>query len=98
MGTQDIFKAISDPTRRRVLKLLHGGSRTAGQLADAFDVSKASMSHHFAVLKTADLIRSERRGQQIVYSLNTTVLQDLATLLLDLIPRRTVARRRGART
>jgi DNA-binding transcriptional ArsR family regulator len=98
MATQDIFKALSDPTRRRVLKLLHGGSRTAGQLAEAFDVSKASMSHHFAVLKAADLIRSERRGQQIVYSLNTTVMQDVAALLLDLFPSRLLARRRGART
>ena len=97
MSTQDIFKAISDPTRRQVLKLLHGGSRTAGQLAEAFDVSKASMSHHFSVLKAADLIRSERRGQQIVYTLNTTVLQDAATLLLDLLPRG-MARRRGAGT
>jgi len=97
MTTQDIFKAISDPTRRQVLKLLHGGSRTAGQLAEAFDVSKASMSHHFSVLKAADLIRSERRGQQIVYTLNTTVLQDAATLLLDLLPRR-APRRGGAGT
>lgn len=97
MSTQDIFKAISDPTRRQILKLLHGGSRTAGQLAEAFDVSKASMSHHFGVLKAADLIRSERRGQQIVYTLNTTVLQDAATLLLDLLPRR-LTRRRGAGT
>lgn len=97
MSTQDIFKAISDPTRRQVLKLLHGGSQTAGQLADAFDVSKASMSHHFAVLKAADLIRSERRGQQIVYTLNTTVLQDAAALLLDLVPRR-APRRGGAGT
>lgn len=64
MSAQDIFKAISDPTRRQILKLLHGGSRTAGQLADEFDVSKASMSHHFAVLKAADLIRSERRGRR----------------------------------
>lgn len=80
-----------------MLKLLHGGSRTAGRLADAFDVSKASMSHHFSVLKAADLIRSERRGQQIVYTLNTTVLQDAATLLLDLLPRR-APRRGGAGT
>jgi DNA-binding transcriptional ArsR family regulator len=95
MRTQDIFKAISDPTRRQILKLLHGGSRTAGQLAEAFEVSKASMSHHFAVLKAADLIRSERRGQQIVYTLNTTVLQDAATLLLDLLPRGLARRRRA---
>lgn len=97
MSRPDLFKALSDPTRRQILKLLHSGSRTAGQLADAFDVTKASMSHHFAVLKAADLIRSERHGQQIVYTLNTTVLQDAVALVLDLLPRR-LARRRGAGT
>ena len=96
MASQDLFKAIADPTRRQVLKLLRTGSRTAGQLADAFEISKASMSHHFAVLKAADLVRSERHGQQIVYSLNTTVLQDVATLLLDLFPAGSLVRRRGA--
>lgn len=94
MRAQAIFQAISDPTRRQVLKLLHGGSRTAGELAEAFEVSKASMSHHFNILKAADLIRSERRGQQIVYSLNTTVVEDVITLLLDLFPRREAARAR----
>ncbi len=96
MRIQPVFKAISDPTRRQILKLLQRGSRTAGELAEAFDISKASMSHHFNVLKAADLIRSERRGQQIIYSLDTTVLEDVATLLLDLFP--APARKRGART
>lgn len=85
MASHDVFKALSDPTRRQILRLLRDGSRTAGQLADAFDMSKASMSHHFSVLKAADLIRSERHGQQIVYSLNTTVLQDVTSLLLELL-------------
>lgn len=98
MRIQPVFKAIADPTRRQILKLLQHGSLTAGELADAFEISKASMSHHFNVLKAADLIRSERRGQQIVYSLDTTVLEDVATLLLDLFPRATPARKRGART
>jgi len=84
MRTQDVFKALSDPTRRRVLKLLQRGSKTAGELADAFDITKASMSHHFNVLKAADLVRCERRGQQMVYSLNTTVFEDVAALMLDL--------------
>lgn len=84
MRTQEVFKAISDPTRRRVLKLLQGGSMTAGELAEAFDITKGSLSHHFNVLKAADLVRCERRGQQIVYSLNTTVFEDVAALLLDL--------------
>jgi len=95
MRIQPVFKAISDPTRRQILKLLQRGSRTAGELAEAFDISKASMSHHFNVLKAADLIRGERRGQQIVYSLDTTVLEDVATLLLDLFP---APRKRGAKT
>lgn len=84
MRTQEIFKAIADPTRRKVLKLLQGGSMTAGELAEAFDITKGSLSHHFNVLKAADLVRCERRGQQIVYSLNTTVFEDVAALLLDL--------------
>ena len=88
MRTQEVWKALSDPTRRQVLKLLQRGSRTAGELSDAFDVSKAAMSHHFNVLKAADLVRTERRGQQIVYSLNTTVVEDVAALFLDLFPQK----------
>lgn len=86
MRTQEVFKAISDPTRRGVLKLLQGGSKSAGELAEAFEITKGSLSHHFNVLKAADLVRCERRGQQIVYSLNTTVFEDIARLLLDLFP------------
>jgi len=84
MRAQEVFKAISDPSRRKVLKLLQRGSKTAGELAEAFDMTKGSMSHHFNVLKAADLVRCERRGQQIVYSLNTTVFEDVAALLADL--------------
>ncbi len=67
-----------------MLSLLQSGSKTAGELAEAFDITKGSLSHHFNVLKAADLVRCERRGQQIVYSLNTTVFEDVAALLLDL--------------
>src|SRR6185437_12302375 len=56
MRVQEVFKAISDPSRRRVLKLLQRGSRTAGQLAEAFDITKGSLSHHFNVLKAAALM------------------------------------------
>ena len=84
MRTQEVFKAISDPTRREVLRLLGRGSKSAGEIAEGFDISKATLSHHFNVLKAADLVRCERRGQQLVYSLNTTVVEDLAALLLDL--------------
>jgi len=74
---------LSDPTRREILRLLSGGERTAGELAAAFDMTKPSMSHHFAVLKESDLIESRRDGQQIYYSLNTTVLEDVLTRLWD---------------
>jgi ArsR family transcriptional regulator, arsenate/arsenite/antimonite-responsive transcriptional repressor len=84
MRTQEVFKAISDPTRREVLKLLQDGSKTAGELAASFDMTKGSLSHHFNILKAADLVRCERRGQQQVYSLNTSVVEDVAALLMDL--------------
>jgi DNA-binding transcriptional ArsR family regulator len=80
----EVFKALADPTRRRVLRMLAGGERTAGDIVREFDISGPSMSHHFAVLKAADLITGRREGQQIVYSLNTTVVQDAMTLILDL--------------
>ena len=84
MQVQEVFKAISDPSRRRILKLLQEGSKSAGQLAEEFTMTKGSLSHHFNVLKAADLVRCERRGQQLVYSLNTTVAEDVAALFLDL--------------
>ena len=71
------FKALADPTRRRILELLRDGDLTAGELAEHFDISKPSLSHHLATLKSAGLVSDERRGQNIVYSLNTTVKQDL---------------------
>jgi DNA-binding transcriptional ArsR family regulator len=83
MAFNAVFKALSDPTRREILRLLSAGERTAGELASSFDMTKPSMSHHFAVLKEADLIRSRREGQQICYSLNTTVLEDVLTRLWD---------------
>ena len=71
------FKALADPTRRRILELLRNGDLTAGELAEHCDISKPSLSHHLATLKSAGLVSDERRGQNIVYSLNTTVMQDL---------------------
>jgi DNA-binding transcriptional ArsR family regulator len=85
MRMNEAFKAIADPTRREVLRLLRSrGEMTAGELAEHFDMSRPSMSHHFAVLKQADLVTTRRDGQQIYYALNTTVVQDLMTIILDL--------------
>ncbi|MBT8109757.1 MAG: autorepressor SdpR family transcription factor [Gammaproteobacteria bacterium] len=80
---QPVFKALADPTRREILKRLQQGSETAGEIATAFTISKPSLSHHFNILKAADLVRTERRGQHIVYSLNATVLQEAMAMLLD---------------
>ena len=84
MASHDVFKALADPSRRKILKLLQGGSKPAGKLAETFEMTKGSLSHHFNVLKAADLIRCERRGQQLIYSLNTSVFEDVAALMLDL--------------
>ena len=85
----EVFKALSDPTRREVLRLLSTGEKTAGELADHFEMTKPSVSHHFAVLKKADLIRSRREGQQIYYALNTTVVEDVAARVWDMFGGRT---------
>jgi DNA-binding transcriptional ArsR family regulator len=79
-----IFKALADPTRRKILQLLGDKEMTAGQLSEHFSISGPSMSHHFNALKQADLISARRDGQQIYYALNTTVLQDAMVVLIDL--------------
>ncbi|QQQ19034.1 winged helix-turn-helix transcriptional regulator [Brevundimonas vitis] len=71
-----VFKALSDPTRRRVLHLLRQGPMSAGDLADQFDVSKPTMSAHFAVLKEADLVHAEKVGKSVIYHLKLSVLED----------------------
>jgi ArsR family transcriptional regulator, repressor of sdpIR and other operons len=83
MPNNEVFKALSDPTRREILRLLAGGEKSAGELAEKFDMTKPSMSHHFSVLKEADLIISRREGQQIFYSVNTTVVQDVLRWLFE---------------
>lgn len=84
MSGNETFRALADPTRREILALLRHGEITAGELADKFDMTKPAMSHHFKVLKDADLITSRREGQQIWYGLNTTVVQDLLAWAMQL--------------
>jgi len=81
----DVFKALSDETRREILRMLRAGDMTAGAIADNFVMSKPSISHHLSALKQADLVTAERRGQEIVYSLNTTVFQDLMAYALQFL-------------
>jgi DNA-binding transcriptional ArsR family regulator len=71
-----VFKALSDPTRRRVLQLLRERPMTAGELSEQFDVSKPTMSAHFAVLREAGLVVSEKKGKSVVYELQMSVLED----------------------
>lgn len=79
------FKALSDPTRRKILQLLRDKDRTAGEIADQFQISKPSISHHLSQLKQAGLILDERSGQNIYYSLNMTVFQEVMSFFLDLV-------------
>ena len=79
----DAFKALADPTRRRILELLAQGNLTAGEIAAQFDMTKPSVSHHLNILKAADLVSDERSGQNIVYSLNLTVFQELMKWFYD---------------
>lgn len=79
----DAFKALSDPTRRRILELLSSGEMTAGDIAAHFNMAKPSVSHHLNTLKAAGLVTDERRGQNIVYCLNLTVFQELVKWFYD---------------
>ena len=78
-----IFKALADPTRRRVLQLLRGGPMSAGELGSHFDVSKPTMSAHFSVLKEADLIHAEKAGKSIIYHLKLSVLEEALLSLVQ---------------
>lgn len=73
----DLFKALSDPTRRKILDLLKEKDLTAGEISDHFQMSKPSISQHLKLLKNAELVHDEKKGQFIVYSLNITVFQEI---------------------
>jgi DNA-binding transcriptional ArsR family regulator len=78
-----VYRALSDPTRRAILRLLRERDRSAGELAEPFPLSKPAMSKHFAVLKEADLIQGRRNGTTIIYTLNVSVLEEAIWALLD---------------
>lgn len=79
-----LFKALNDETRREIIELLKDKNMNAGEIAEKFNISKPSISHHLDILKRADLITSEKKGQFIEYSLNTTILEDLINWILKL--------------
>ena len=72
-----LFKALNDPTRREILEMLKDGDLTAGEIADKFNISKPSISHHLDLLRQAELVTSVKEGQFMYYSLNTTVMDEM---------------------
>ncbi|MCS1351270.1 autorepressor SdpR family transcription factor [Mechercharimyces sp. CAU 1602] len=78
----NVFKALADPTRRKILDLLEEKNLTAGEIASHFSMSKPSISNHLNILKQADLVLAHKRGQYVLYSLNTSVLEDVIKWLL----------------
>ena len=79
----EIYKALADPTRRRILQLLREKEMTAGEIADHFDLAKPTLSGHFAVLREAGLVAAEKSGTTITYRLNVSVLEEALIALMD---------------
>ena len=84
MSLQLTLKALADPIRREILNLLKGGTLSAGDITEHFDVTPASISRHLSVLKDADLVRDTRKGKFIFYELNTSVLEEIMLWITDL--------------
>ena len=84
MSLQETMKALSDPTRREILQMLRSGSKSAGEISEKFDITAAAISRHLSVLKDADLIRDQREGKFIIYTLNTSVLEDVLCWVTNL--------------
>lgn len=81
----EAYKAVADETRREILRLLREGDLTAGEIAAQFDISWPSITHHLNILRQAGLIQVEPQGQERLYSLNTTVLQEFLATVLELL-------------
>ena len=84
MGFQESFKALSDPTRREIISLLKGGKMSAGDIVEQFDMTGATVSHHLTILKSAGLVRDEKKGKYIYYELNLSVVEEIMTWLSGL--------------
>ncbi|MCX6216605.1 autorepressor SdpR family transcription factor [Spirosoma sp.] len=79
----NLFKALNDPTRRQILDLLRGGDMNAGEIAEGFNMTKPSISHHLDLLRQSGLVEATKQGQFINYTLNTTVLDELLAWLMS---------------
>jgi ArsR family transcriptional regulator, arsenate/arsenite/antimonite-responsive transcriptional repressor len=79
----DVFRALADPTRREILRLLRGGPRSSGEIAERFPSTWATISRHLGILRDAGLVLAERNGQSIHYELNTTVFHEVVEHLLE---------------
>jgi DNA-binding transcriptional ArsR family regulator len=84
MGLSDTFKAISDARRREILTLLKSGRRSAGEIAENFDLSNATVSYHLSTLKKAGLITESREGTFIYYELNLSVFEEVMGWIMEL--------------
>jgi len=84
MGINDVFRALSDPTRREILRILQSGDLSAGEIANRFPLARSTLSGHFNILKQAGLIVTERQGTTIVYSLDTSALDEAMSAVMDL--------------
>jgi DNA-binding transcriptional ArsR family regulator len=80
----DVFDALAHPARRKILRLLRRRPMSAGDIAEKFDLAKPTLSGHFAVLKAADLVSTDRQGTTIIYRLNTSVLEEAVAALMDI--------------
>ncbi|MCH5296532.1 MAG: winged helix-turn-helix transcriptional regulator [Ruminococcus sp.] len=83
----DVWKALADPTRRQILSLLRQKDMNAGEISEKFNMTKPSISNHLNILKQADLVDSEKQGQNVVYSIKTSVIEDMLSTLSNLTNR-----------
>lgn len=84
MGFHDSFKALSDPTRRKIIEMLKNKKMTAGDIGDRFQISGASISHHLSILKNAGLVSDDKQGKYIYYELNLSVVEEILAWLASL--------------
>lgn len=84
MGFGETFKALSDPVRREILVMLKSGRMSAGEIADRFDMTNATISYHLSVLKKADLVWETKEKNYVYYNLNTSVVEEIMLWLSDL--------------